>query len=524
MDISLLAFAFVLGFIAMQLNLPPLAGYLAAGFLLHAFNFSAGPTLDYVAEVGIQLLLFSIGLKLSLRSLLQPYVWGTATLHMMISSLVIGLVLFGLGYVFELFHTMTPQQLLLIGFAFSFSSTVFAVKIFDERGEMSTLHGKAAIGVLIMQDIFAVGFMTLSQGKYPHLHAVYLLLALWPTRWLLFRILDRVGHGELLLLFGMLLTLGGATVFDLVGIKADLGALIFGILLAGHPKANELSKQLMGFKELFLVGFFLQIGLGNSPEAWHFVVALILVVVALFKGGLFFLIFTRLRLRARTALWASLSLVNFSEFGLIVTAVGVRAGLLPEAMLIITALAVALSFVVASALNIAPQTLYERFIGIFKRCETLVRLPGDAPVQMFDANILVLGMGRVGTGVYDELVEDEDMKVLGVDSDVKKVAAHKQEGRNVVVGDATDNYFWQQLDHDKVNLVLLALPNQAENVQTIKEIKATGFTGKIAAEARYEDEIAELYAAGAHAAYNIYAEAGRGFAQSVLDTFNMRKV
>ncbi len=523
MDISLLAFAFVLGFIAMQLNLPPLAGYLAAGFLLHAFGFSAGAQLDYVAEAGIQLLLFSIGLKLSLRSLLQPSIWGTATLHMMLSSLFIGLFLFMLGFAFNLFHSMSPQQLLLIGFAFSFSSTVFAVKIFDERGEMSTLHGKVAIGVLIMQDIFAVLFMTLSQGKYPHLHAVYLLLALWPMRWLLFRILDRVGHGELLLLFGMLLTLGGAAIFAEVGIKADLGALIFGVLLASHPKANELSKQLMGFKELFLVGFFLQIGLGNSPEPWHFAVALLLVLVALLKGGLFFLIFTRFRLRARTALWASLSLTNFSEFGLIVTAVGVKAGLLPDAMLIITALVVALSFVMASALNIAPQSLYERFSRSFKRCETLSRLPGDAPVQMLDANVLVMGMGRVGTGVYDELVEDNNMKVLGVDTDTKKVMAHKEAGRNAVVGDATDNYFWSQLDHDKVKLVLLTMPNQAENVQAIKEIKATGFSGKIAAEARYEDEIAELYAAGAHAAYNIYAEAGRCFAQSVLETFGMNR-
>ncbi|MCG6965224.1 MAG: cation:proton antiporter, partial [Chromatiaceae bacterium] len=244
-----LAVAFVLGLLARLVGLPPLMGFLAAGFVLGGLGMQTTAMLQQVADLGVTLLLFTIGLKLHLKDLAAPVVWATATLHMLATSAMVAgmiglLAMLGLG----MFAAMPWSTALLIGFALSFSSTVFAVKVFEARGEMGAIHGRTAIGLLIVQDIFAVVFIAVSAGKVPSGWAL-LLLGLIPLRPLLLAILEKVGHGELLILMGWLIPLVGATLFEVLGIKADLGALALGVLLAGHAKTNELAKALLGFKD-----------------------------------------------------------------------------------------------------------------------------------------------------------------------------------------------------------------------------------------------------------------------------------
>ena len=144
--------------------------------------------------------------------------------------LIKGVAILGLGMISDL----SLQSALLIGFALSFSSTVFAVKVFEARGEMGAVHGRIAIGLLIVQDIFAVVFIAASSAKIPSVWAL-LLFGLIPLRPLLLRILEQVGHGELLVLMGWILPLGGAVLFESVGVKADLGALVLGVVLLTRP-------------------------------------------------------------------------------------------------------------------------------------------------------------------------------------------------------------------------------------------------------------------------------------------------
>ena len=208
----------------------------------------------------------------------------------------------------SLFAELDIMGLVLIAFALSFSSTVFAVKILEEKSETNSLYGRIAIGILIMQDIFAVLFLTISVGKIPSIWAIG-LLALPLIRPLFFKLLDRAGHGELLVLYGFFLALViGAGLFESVGMKADLGALIAGMLLAGHPSAKEMAKSLFNLKELFLVCFFLSIGLGGLPHIDHLYVAGYLSLLLFGKIALYFLTLTSFKLRSRTSLFAAFSL------------------------------------------------------------------------------------------------------------------------------------------------------------------------------------------------------------------------
>ena len=207
-----IAIAFICGLAIRAVGLPPLVGFLAAGFLLNALGAEGGEFLDVMADMGITLLLFSIGLKLKLKSLARPEVWGVATLHMAAITLLIASMVLFLSYTsLPLLSGLDMETALLIGFAMSFSSTVFAVKILDELGATSAGHGRVAIGVLVVQDIAAVVFIAVSMGKLPTPLALA-LVALIPLRFLMYRMLDRVGHGELLILFGITLALVGADI------------------------------------------------------------------------------------------------------------------------------------------------------------------------------------------------------------------------------------------------------------------------------------------------------------------------
>lgn len=515
--ITWLAAAFACGLIARQLGLPPLVGYLVAGFGLQGAGAQPTDMIGRFSDLGVTLLLFTIGLKLKLNSLAQPHVWAGATIHMLIFvaatlPLLVGLGLLGLPYVGE--SGLTGA--LIVAFALSFSSTVFAVKILEDKGEMGSLYGTIAIGILIVQDIAAVLFLAASLGKVPTLWALG-LLALLPLRRLILWLLEHAGHGELLLLFGIALALGGAQVFELVQVKGDLGALLLGVLIASHPKATELAKALMGLKDLFLVGFFLSIGLNAMPSADMLPIVLVLLALLVAKGFLFEQLLLAFRLRARTALLSGLSLSSYSEFGLIVGAVAVKMGWLSSDWLAILAMTIASSLVLASLLNARSHDLYELFSARLRRQERRRRIAVEREIDPGNANVMVVGMGRVGTGAYDHLAADRGMRPVGIDADPETVARHATAGRNVVQGSATDADFWHRLhlDDGHIELVLLAMPQVSENVFAAEHLLKEGFRGTLGAIAKFPDDEPVLRIAGVSQVFNLYAEAGSGFAQHV---------
>lgn len=517
MDPVWIAIAFTLGFVVRQVGFPPLVGFLVAGFVLNAMGVHGGVVIEEVSDLGIILLLFTIGLKLQIRSLLRPQIWATATIHMFITVIVFGAGIYCLSVAgFSLFSDLDIKLSLLIAFGLSFSSTVFAVKVFEEKAEMSALHGRIAIGILIVQDILAVVFLTASTGKIPSAWAIVLIGFLFLVRPLIMLVMDRCGHGELLILFGFLLALGGGTCFELVGMKADLGALVLGVLIAGHSKASELAKSLLGFKDLFLVGFFLSIGLSGVPSLENIGLAALFSMALSFKVVLFFLLLARLKLRARTSLMASLSLANYSEFGLIVGAVGVANGWIGNEWLIIIAIAVSITFILASSLNYSADLIYARFHEKLGALETATRLPDDELIDPGDAKIAIFGMGRIGTKAYDFMRKRYGDTVIGMDADLQKVKRHQQAGRNVILGDPTDMDFWARIRfRGGVQLCMLAMPKHEANLHAAKIMSAGAPEREwlLTAAAHFDDQVEELKKAGVDAAYNFYHEAGTGFAE-----------
>lgn len=519
MEPIMIALAFAAGFAAQLVKLPPLVGFLAAGFVLNALGFERTPVLDTIANLGVTLLLFTIGLKLDIRTLLKAEVWGSATLHIVGSTLLLGglllvLKLLGLAMAADLGWT----ALVLLGFALSFSSTVFAVKVLEERSELNSLYGRIAIGILVMQDVFAVVFLSASTGELPSVWALGLVL-LWPAARLMRLMLDRVGHGDLQVLYGAFLALvAGYALFEAVGVKGDLGALVVGMLLASHPATAGLAKSLFHMKELFLVGFFLSVGLGALPDLAMVVMALVLLLVALpLKSLLYYGVLMPFRLRTRTGVLATLSLTNYSEFGLIVAAMAVTGGWLTNEWLVVISLAVAGSFVLAAPLNAAGERLYTRLKGPLARFEAKTLMAADQPISIDAVDAVVLGMGRIGSGAYERLADTHGLRVLGIDNNPAKLEAHRAAKRHVIEGDAVDSDFWDKLViGGPLKLVLLAMPSHAGNVFALKQLKHRAFAGRIAAIVQYREEIEVLRELGADAVFHISEEAGHALADDAV--------
>jgi hypothetical protein len=246
-------------------------------------------------------------------------------------------------------------------------------------------------------------------------------------------------------------------------------------------------------------------------------IALLLVAALPVKFWIFHRLLLFFRLRARTALLVSLTLANYSEFGLIVAAIGVSNQWIGGEWLVILAVATSVSFVLAAPLNAKSHEIYERLSPRLHRFESAQRIPAEAEIDPGDADVMVIGMGRVGIGAYDAMAGQKGRRPVGIDADPDMVRFHQGAGRNVIHGSATDPDFWHRLQcrNGSLRLVLLAMPKVSENVFAARHLKSEGFDGHIGAVAKFPDDEPILHDAGVDMVFNLYAEAGAGFAQHV---------
>ncbi|MEY4685615.1 MAG: hypothetical protein RLZ25_2074 [Pseudomonadota bacterium] len=502
-----LSAAFAAGFLASQLRMPPLVGYLAAGYGLSALGYTATSTLYALADVGILLLLFTVGLKLRLQTLIKSEVMGVGGLHILVVALISGL-----------FFVLESQKLtggLLLGVALAFSSTVLAVKVLEDNGEIQTFHGRTVMGILILQDLVALGLLALAGGETPSPWT--LLLLAFPLFAPLARLFfEWTENAELRLLLGLLMALAGGELAERLGISKDLGAVLMGVLIGSHPDAKDLSHKLWGLKEVFLVGFFLEIGLHGLPDAVQGNRALLLLAALPLQGLLFFVLMIWSGLRARTSFVAALALTTYSEFALIVSEPLINLGLLDQDWEEALGLAVAGSLAIGAVLNRWPQNLYALLEPWLKRFERAVPHPDQLPPDFSHAEWLIIGVGRTGRAAYHAM-ERKHVKAMGIDADPIRVAQLRDEGLRVVYGDVEDAELWATAPLSSLKGIIIALPALHARAKALESIRGRGFQGVIGTVSFRLSEDAILYRLGADEVYRPLTQAGEQLADRVLE-------
>ncbi|MDD5578772.1 MAG: cation:proton antiporter [Methylobacter sp.] len=498
--------AYIVGLIASRLSFPPLVGYLVAGYILHVLGIESAQTLTHLADIGIELLLFTVGLKLKLRSLLRPEVLSVGGLHLLIVTGISGIV-------FLILNKQITGGLVL-GASLAFSSTVLAIKVLEDNGELSSLHGRDVLSILILQDIVAIALLAFADGRQPSYWAFALLL-LPLLRPLAHRLLTVSRADELRLLLGVSLALAGGVSSESVGISPDIGALLMGVMLAAHPKIDDLSDKLWSLKEVFLVAFFLQIGLAELPNPDQIINALELLGILPLQGILFFVLFLLAGLRSRTAFISSLALMTYSEFALITTAGIVKANLLLPEWNSTIALAVAGSLAIAAPLNRYSHQLFSWLEPFLTRFEKKAGHPDRLPESIGVAEWLVVGMGRTGLSAYLALHRREK-RVIGLDADPTVLESLLAEGRRVIYGDAEDSELWSGLPLDRIKGIILTLPDFDARVSAVRLLRKRGYIGQIGTICYLPGEKQKLGQLGANFMIHPLVEAGNQLARQIL--------
>lgn len=503
--------ALAAGALASALRLPPMVGYLSAGFGLHGLGMAEPEGLDLVAEVGVALLLFSIGLKFDAGILLRRQVWLPGTVHLAVSAL---LLTGFLGLCGVLGSTLaageTWGQLALIGLVLSFSSTVLAVTLLEERGAEKSLVGHVAVGILVVQDIAAVAVIAGVHGAAPSPWALALVL-LVPGGWLVGRLLPLLPRDDLRPLIGVVLALvPGYWLFERVGLEGGLGALVVGILIAA-PHADGIAKSLLAPKDLLLVGFFLSIGFVGTPGPAELLLALALLLVLPVKLIGFAVLLRLCGLRRRTSARTGLLLANYSEFALI-AGVALTADLIEDRWLTVLGTTVALGMVLSSVAGRHADVLTGPLRRHLPAVPDARLVADDAPVDVGDAQVVIMGMGRVGRAAHEHLEQVYGQRVVGIEVDGERVEELRELDLWVVHGDATDPDFWTRVCATGVDVAVLAMPFHGNNITALELLRKGGFYGTVAFAAQRDRDLEEALEHGAHTGIQLYEGAGTNLA------------
>ncbi len=482
--IAIAAFAAIIARIIKQ---PPIIAYLISGVLAGPlfFNIIGGDSSELIqifAHIGVAFLLFIVGLNLDLRVLKEVGIVSTfAGISKVIITGGIGVLMaIGLG-----FSNITA---LYIGAALAFSSTVVVVKILSDKKEMDTLHGKIALGILIVEDfIAAIALMAIPLfNRGGNIFSIFIglslalgliLLIFLFAHFILNRFLNYLARSqETLFLFGIAWALILATIFDMFGFSLEIGALVAGMSLASSKYTLELGGKIKPLRDFFVVLFFVFFGSQlASGLNWNLIkIALILsVFIVLGKPLIVMTILKLFGYKKRTNFLAGVSIAQISEFSLILILLGFTLGHLKQEIMSLAVLIAIITIGVSSYNIYYSHSIFNklsRFLGIFESKGK--ERKGDKVKESYD--VLLFGYHRIGYKILDALKE---MKIpfAVVDYNPKVIFSLGKQGINCVYGDASDKEFLDEIEFGKAKIIISTIPDEYSNLiikERIKELKS----------------------------------------------------
>jgi len=519
---SLLVLAAGVGLIGMFLRQPLIVSFIAVGILAGPAVLGLAQSDEHIkllAELGIAVLLFLVGLKLDIK-LVRTL--GTVALLVGIGQMAFTFSFgFAIGYMLGLDTTTN----LFISVALMFSSTIIIVKLLSDKREIDSLHGQIALGVLIIQDIAvvfamialsAVGSESDSAAISANIlrifgSAVVLLIGVGLfIRYIAEPLVERLARTpELLVCFSIGWAALFAAIGDFVGFSMELGGLVSGVSLASTRLREAMAARLAPLRDFLLLFFFIALGahLDLSQVGQQIPAAIALSLFVLIGKPLIVLILIgRLGYRKRTGVYSGFTLAQISEFSLIFMAMGVSLGHLGSDALALLTLVALITISLSTYMITYTRPLYDLFepvLGMFERKQTHREFDRPELENARPYDVFLFGLGRYG-GAIAQRLRANDLHVLGIDFNPVAVKRWRQEGFDTIYGDATDPEFIAHLPLENVSWAVSATPEHDTGVTRddvrialIHALQDQGFTGKIAVTSHQEDDTDRLRAGGA---------------------------
>ncbi len=534
---SLLFFASLFGLVANWLKQPLIIAFIAVGLLAGpgALNlFPDSSALGLLSEVGISILLFAVGLKLDLTVIktMGPVALATGLGQVAFTSIIGFFICLGLGFEVE--------ASIYIAVALTFSSTIIIVKLLSDKKEIDALHGRIAVGFLIVQDILVVlamialsamgtaGEVTNSsslglQAAFVGLKGLVFTAGILAIgRWVLPKALEIIAQKpELLTLFAVCWAVIAAALSDSLGLSQEVGAFIAGISMASSHFRESVASRLVSLRDFLLLFFFVHLGSGLdlSHLTTQIVPATLLSLFVLIGNPLIVMVIMGfMGYRKRTGFLAGLTVAQISEFSFILAALGARLGHVSEETVGLITVVGLITIGVSTYLIIYSQPIYEKiapFLSLFERANATAedKLANGQDSEPYE--YLVLGTGRMGQQVF-QCFEKNYIRYMGVDFDPYVVSQLREQKKPVIYGDLSDPELLQNLTHDKVKAVISTVPDALNNRGLIRALKEIDFKGQVAVTVAYPHQIEEFKELGADEVFCPPIDMGMYAAEKIL--------
>ena len=521
----LLLMAAVIGAIGVRLRQPLIVAFIAVGILVGPSVLgwvSANDQVDLLAKLGIALLLFVVGLKLDLHiiRIMGPVALATGLGQVIFTSVA--------GYFIAIALGMTPITALYVAVALTFSSTIIIVKLLSDKREVDTLHGRIAIGFLIVQDIVVVLVMigltalgetgdaaTLGREALEVLFKGGLFIAAIGLlmRYVLTPLLHQLARSpELLVLFAIAWAVALGAVGAHLGFSKEVGAFLAGVSLASTPYREVIGARLVSLRDFLLLFFFIDLGAGLDLATLGAQVtpAIILSLFVLIGNPL--IVMTILGLmgyRKRTGFLAGLTVAQISEFSLILGALGLSLGHIDADTMGLITLVGLITISASTYMILYSHPLYEwiaPWLGVFERKQAHREDAGDLAAEEDKIDVILFGQGRFGSGIAREL-RQRGYSVLGVDFDPELVRRQVEYGYAMRYGDAEDPEFLATLPLGQVRWVLSSIREMPVNLALLYGLRDYGYKGRVAVTAHATSNAGQLRQAGADQVLIPYTDA-----------------
>ncbi|TVR88638.1 MAG: cation:proton antiporter [Saprospirales bacterium] len=529
----ILTLAAILGGLGQLLKQPLIVMFIALGILVGPDVLDVVQSRDNIhllAEIGIAILLFIVGLKLDLRLIQSTGKIALLTgLGQVIFTSIVGYFI-GLGLGFSSLHSF------YIAVALTFSSTIIIVKLLSDKKEIDSLHGQIAIGFLIVQDIVVILVMIVLSAMGTEndtslatdviqtiLYSVLLvLLALFSMRYILPGISFYLAKSqELLTLFSVAWAIFLAALSDYIGFSAEVGAFLAGVSLASSPFKDSIGTRLVSLRDFLLLFFFVDLGsrLDLSIIGEQIPSALLFSTFVLIGNPIIVLIIMgRMGYRKYTAFLAGLTVAQISEFSLIFAGLGLQVGHINEEIVGLITLVGLITIGLSTYLILYSHQIYNVIhpaLSIFER-KDINRESKEKIGKTKKYDLAIIGLGRFGSKIAKSLDKHPHVRYMGVDFDPEVVKKYQAEGKTIIYGDIEDPDIIEFIPYSNLSYIVSTIPNAEQSMVLIRTLRKKGYKGKIFLTAMEDKDYDKLQECGADVILQPPAMAAENFYNNFL--------
>ena len=508
--VMLLGGAFLLGALAQRLGQSPILGYLLAGTLVGPLLFNTA-AVSQASELGVALLLFSIGLEFSFKQLMKMgrMAFGGGTLQVVLTMLVVTLVMY--------FMVGLPRALTL-GAILALSSTTIVLRLLVDRMEIDSVKGRACLAILLLQDIaivplvLMVSFFTPATAEINMgLHILKVILSAIGLTGVLYLLLYHLApillseaklfaNRELTVLLSIAVGLGAAWTAHKLHISPALGAFVAGMLLGESPFATQIRADIGSMRIIMVTLFFASVGMQAKPM-WFVThlpwIALVSILVLMLKTGIIFIVARLFSLDNRQALATGITLSQVGEFSFVLAATAASGGLLTTDTVDLLISVIIVLMLITPYLISHADTLTERFLALIshRKPQTKVSSASTSLPEAFN-QILVVGLGPAGRQVVQTLVSNRLEPVL-VDINPNSREYARQHNLRLHLGDASHEEVLVHAGLTGVCMVVVTVPDPQAAARIVTMIRRLRPQIPIAVRCRYNRHMEDLEKAGA---------------------------